>query len=71
MKRHELLRLIARAARRRGVAWTLDRQGANHEVWRCGAVRVTMPRHRDINDVTAVAICRTLEEALGDGWWRP
>ncbi|MGD0019573.1 MAG: hypothetical protein ABSD62_10005 [Candidatus Limnocylindrales bacterium] len=70
MKRVELLRRIARTARRQGVAWTLVRQSANHEVWRCRAVEVTVPRHREINEMTAVGICRSLEEALGEGWWR-
>jgi mRNA interferase HicA len=70
MKRDELLRRIARMALRQGVAWRLERQGANHEVWRCGAVEVTVPRHREINEMTAVGICRSLEEALGEGWWQ-
>jgi len=70
MKRDELLRRIARSARRQGVAWRLDRQGANHEIWRCGAVQVTVPRHREINELTAIGICMSLEEALGEDWWR-
>jgi mRNA interferase HicA len=70
MKRVELLRRVARMARSRGVAWRLDRQGANHEVWRCGSVEVTVPRHREINEITAIGILTSLEEALGKGWWR-
>jgi mRNA interferase HicA len=70
MKRDELLRRIARMAREKGVVVRLDRQGANHEVWRCGAVEVSVPRHREINDVTAIGICRSLEAELGEGWWR-
>jgi hypothetical protein len=64
MKRDDLLRRVARAARR------LERQGANHEVWICGPVNMTAPRHREINEMTAIGICRTLEKALGKGWWR-
>jgi mRNA interferase HicA len=70
VKRHELLRGIARAARTQGVVWQLDRQGASHEIWRCGGLAVTVPRHRELNDVTAAGICRKLETVLGKDWWR-
>jgi hypothetical protein len=70
MKRDDLLRRIATRARRQGVEWRLQRQGANHEIWRCGAVEVAVPRHRQINEVTGVGIFRSLEAALGEGWWR-
>jgi hypothetical protein len=62
MKRDELLRRVARVARRRGAVWRLERQGANHEVWICGPVNVTVPRPREINEMTAIGICRTLEK---------
>jgi hypothetical protein len=70
MRRRELLRRIGERARSRQVPWALMRQGADHEVWRCGEVQVTIPRHAEVNEVTAVAICRALEAALGEGWWR-
>lgn len=70
MKREKLLRRVARTARSRGVTWRLDRQGANHEVWRCGSVEVTVPRHREINEITAIGILTSLEDALRKGWWR-
>jgi hypothetical protein len=31
---------------------------------------VTVPRHREINELTALAIERLLEAELGEGWWR-
>jgi hypothetical protein len=70
MKRDELLRRIAARARKQGVEWRLDRQGTNHEIWRCGAVEVALPRHREVNEVTGIGICKSLEAALGEGWWR-
>ncbi len=70
MKRDELLRRVAARARKQGVEWRLDRQGANHEIWRCGAVEVVVPRHREINEVTGIGICRSLEAASSEGWWR-
>jgi mRNA interferase HicA len=70
MKRRELLRRLADAAGEAGLAWELVRQGSSHELWRCGGALVTVPRHREINDLTALGICRALETELGEGWWR-
>ena len=70
MRRHELLRRIARTARRQGVAWSLERQGSNHEVWRCGITHVPVPRHADIGHLLAKAIFEELEGELGKDWWR-
>lgn len=46
------------------------RQGGRHEVWLCGRTKVTIPRHREINEITAQAIFKTLEAELGHAWWR-
>ncbi len=70
MKRHALTRKINDAARVAGVSWTLERQGAAHEIWRCGSVRVTIPRHREINEITARSILKQLDLVLGEGWWK-
>ncbi len=70
MKRSELILRIRIEARGAGLAWELMRQGSAHEVWRLGGRQITIPRHREINEVTATAIMRQLETELGDGWWR-
>jgi len=70
MKRRILLQLIAKGAREQGVEWRLVRQGADHEIWRCESVAVHVPRHRDLNQVTAERTLRDLERALGKDWWR-
>jgi mRNA interferase HicA len=66
----ELKRRIQSADQARRVAWRLVRQGGRHEVWQCGSTKVTIPRHREINEITARAILKTLEAELGLGWWR-
>lgn len=38
------------------------REGKQHEVWRCGATLVTIPRHREINEYTPKASSRTSKE---------
>jgi predicted RNA binding protein YcfA (HicA-like mRNA interferase family) len=69
VKRRNLLRLIADAAHVRRLAWTLVRQGGDHEVWALDGKRITIPRHREINDQTARAILTAFEEVLGRRWW--
>lgn len=69
MKRSALLREIERAARRSDVPWRLVEQGGDHKAWQCGGVRVYLPRHREINDRTALRIRQHLQAILGKRWW--
>lgn len=39
-------------------------EGASHEVGQYGTLRVIIPRHSDINELTARGILRDIEEAL-------
>jgi hypothetical protein len=70
VKRRALIRRIRTEAATQGVQCQLIRQGSRHEFWDVGGIRLSIPRHRDINDWTAVAIMRDLERLFGDGWWR-
>jgi len=70
MKRRALIQRIRMAAAGQGASCLLIRQGSRHEFWDVGGVRLSIPRHRDINDWTAEAIMRDLEPVLGEGWWR-
>ena len=56
---------------KRGIAWTLVRQGADREIWQCGSTWVVIPRHREINEGTAFDVQRRLEAELGKEWWQP
>ena len=70
MKRRDLLQLIANGARERGVEWRFVRHGGEHDLWRCGIVLVSVPRHKDVRGRTAIGILANLEEVLGEDWWR-
>lgn len=70
MRRRDLLKRIADAAKQAEVEWTKVREGANHEVWSCGHQQVAIPRHREINEYTAEAVLKDLDAIFGEGWWR-
>ena len=70
MKRRQVLRAIEREARRQGKSWLHRRDGANHEIWRCGSVEVPIPRHTEIGNQMAETIFKELEGELGKDWWR-
>lgn len=70
MKRGELIRLMSIDAREADVAWEFVREGSGHEIWSLGGRLVPIPRHREINEETALAVLRQLEHRLGKRWWR-
>ena len=61
---------IRQAAHAADVKWDKVRDGGQHEIWQLGVTKVSIPRHREINELTAQAICKHLERELGEGWWR-
>ncbi|GMQ86703.1 MAG: hypothetical protein BMS9Abin07_2294 [Acidimicrobiia bacterium] len=62
-KQQQLRREIRRLAKRHGVTAQLVRQG-KHEIWECGGLTFSIPRHRDIAEGTARAIIKRLTEHL-------
>jgi hypothetical protein len=70
VKRRDFLRQIRDAAEEAGVEWTRLRDRGGHEVWSCGGVRIPVPRHRDLNELTVQGTFKRLESVLGEGWWR-
>jgi mRNA interferase HicA len=70
VRRDDLIRKINKAARQNGLKLELVREGGKHSIFRCGSQLVTVPRHREINEMTAIGIMADLEAELGKGWWR-
>jgi len=58
------LHSIAKAAQ---VDLELVREGANHELWSLGGIRLIIPRHREINQRTAEGIMKKAEEVNRSG----
>ncbi|MFE1230601.1 type II toxin-antitoxin system HicA family toxin [Streptomyces sp. NPDC058745] len=65
-----LVKKISDAAKANSKPLDLLRQSGSHQFWRCGTTRVVIPKHSEINEITAESICKTLEAELGEGWWR-
>jgi hypothetical protein len=70
MKRLHLIARVTEVARASNRTWRLHRQGANHEIWELGEIRIAIPRHRELKERTAFGIFRALESELGKEWWR-
>jgi hypothetical protein len=70
MKRNALIRDIRKAAKKRGLAFEVVREGAEHTIFRCGLVQVPVPRHRELGPKMEFEIRVQLEPALGHRWWR-
>jgi mRNA interferase HicA len=60
VKRADLIRKIASAAQEAHTPFVLVREGAAHTIYRYGEQNVVIPRHREINEMTARAILRDL-----------
>jgi len=63
MKRRVLLQELQMIAKNRGLSLDLIRHGANHDLYEVGIIRLTVPRHGDINEITASRIIREAKKA--------
>jgi mRNA interferase HicA len=70
VKRSDLVQKIKEAAAAADVDFGKVREGGKHTIYRCGSQRVVVPRHREINELTARGIMDSLEDELGSGWWK-
>ena len=63
MKRAELMKRLRKLAKATDVELTFVREGANHELWEFGSFRCVIPRHTEINEITANGILKACEES--------
>lgn len=70
MRRREVVERIEAEARRSGVEWTLERRGANHDVYSLAALKIPIARHRELGNRYAEMVWKECEPVLGAGWWR-
>ena len=60
MKRRDLMKHLAAEAKRHGLEVEVVREGGSHTVIRIGDKQTTVPRHSEINEITAKAILKTM-----------
>ena len=60
MKRVDLINRISKAAADAGVTFEKVREGGGHTIYRYGSQNVVIPRHKEINELTARGILRSL-----------
>jgi hypothetical protein len=70
VKRQELLRKIRKQAKVHDLNLDEVRDSGIHTIFRVGQAQFSVPRHAEINELTAQGIMRYLESEFGKGWWR-
>lgn len=70
MKRADLIRTIREGAKAAGFAIELARDDGDHEWWVVDGLGFSVPRHRELNELTVRSILKRLEPKLGEEWWR-
>lgn len=69
--RRDLLAAIRAAARAGGIEVVEEFGGRGpHDKLIVGGMRITVPRHRELNRLTAEGIRKDLQHVLGERWWQ-
>lgn len=55
------MRRLELEKRLRALDWVLARHGSHHDVWTDGEREITIPRHNEVNEYTAMAILKEAE----------
>jgi mRNA interferase HicA len=63
MKRTALEKQLRKRAEAMGLEMVFVREGGAHTIWRIGSYQFSIPRHKDINEITARAILDGAKEA--------
>ena len=69
MRRSELIKKIRQETRRQGVEWK-QVEGAKHDTFWPGSVKIPIPRHAEIGQRTTEDILHECGAELGKDWWR-
>lgn len=66
MKKRDLLKRLGALAREAGVEFTLVRHGGSHDLYALGGRSITIPRHKELNELLARGILRETERYLAE-----
>lgn len=62
MKKRTLMKELRSVARAAGVRLEFVREGGNHEIWTIAGERLVIPRHREVNELTAQGVIKRARE---------
>lgn len=54
-------------AKRQGITWELDHEGGRHTVYTLDGLLMPIPRHNEVNELTAAGILKDCQPKLGEG----
>ena len=60
MKRRDLMKQLDAEAKRQGLVVEIVREGGSHTIVRIGDRQTTVPRHSEINEMTARSILKQM-----------
>jgi hypothetical protein len=69
MKRRVLIAQIAKRARQLELQKVVISEGGRHSQIAIGGKKISVPRHREIDENLARSIMKELESELGERWW--
>ncbi len=69
-KRRDIIKTIAATAKRRGLAFGLEREGASHSVYNLDGLMIPIGRHNDLDNQMAEIIYKEAAAKLGKRWWK-
>jgi mRNA interferase HicA len=67
VKRRLLIKTLRSLAKEADVDFTLLRNGANHDIYLLGSAKVVVPRHTEINELTARGIIKDASDHVRGG----
>ncbi|MGA4787522.1 hypothetical protein [Nocardia sp. AB354] len=68
-KRRDIIRAIRDAASRQGLAVAVT-EGGNHTLVVLDGLKIPVPRHNEVRELTARSIYKQAAEKLGEDWWK-
>ncbi|GAA5044558.1 hypothetical protein [Nocardia callitridis] len=68
-KRRDIIKTIRDAAKKQGLATEVTESG-NHTIVIVDGMKIPLPRHNEVREMTTRGIYKQAAEKLGEDWWR-
>lgn len=68
-KRRDIIRAIRDAANEQGLAVAVT-EGGNHTIVVLDGLKIPVPRHNEVRELTARSVYKQAAAKLGEDWWK-